>query len=48
MEEITLEERRKRFAEKFVLCQPALSAIGDETRQHMIRRTACGTDSEEH
>ena len=37
MEEITLEERRKRFAEKFVLCQPALSAIGDETRQHMIR-----------
>ena len=37
MEGITLEERRKLFAEKFVLCQPALSAVGDETRQHIIR-----------
>ncbi len=56
MEEITLEERRKRFAEKFVLCQPALSAVGDEKRRHLVRTliehcgegTACGTDSEEH
>lgn len=37
MEEKTLEGRRKQFAEKFRLCQPALSAVGDETRQHIIR-----------
>ena len=54
MEGITLEERRKLFAEKFVLCQPALSAVGDETRQHIIRTLIehCGegglADSEEH
>lgn len=35
MEEKTLEERRKQFAEKFRLCQPALSAVGDETRQQI-------------
>ena len=40
MEEITLEERRKRFAEKFVLCQPALSAVGDEMIRTLIEH--CG------
>lgn len=31
-----LGERNRLFAEEFKRCQPALSAIGDETRQHII------------
>lgn len=37
MEKDSFEARRQNFAEKFERCQPALSAVGDETRQLIIR-----------
>ncbi|WP_294147310.1 helix-turn-helix transcriptional regulator [uncultured Clostridium sp.] len=37
MEKDSFEARRQSFAEKFEQCQPALSAVGDETRQLIIR-----------
>ena len=45
MEKHTFEQRRRSFAEKFEQCQPALSAVGDETRQLIIKTLIenCGT-----
>lgn len=36
MEEMTMQEQRARFLEKFIGCRKALSAVGDETRQLII------------
>lgn len=37
MDDTTLRQRRSIFAEKFTACQKILSAVGDETRQLIIK-----------
>lgn len=36
MEDSELEKRKDIFAEEFRKCRPALNAVGDETRQHLL------------
>lgn len=37
MEKMTIKQRKNSFAEKFKICQPILSAVGDENRQLIIK-----------